>query len=410
MFDREKWIEIAHTVSANPLRTILTGLSVALGIFILVVMQGLGFGLQHGVEAQFSDDAVNSIWINTGLTQKAYKGHKPNRMIFMDSEDAEAVLAETPEPQPFSRRLSGWGTRIQTDKKEGSFSMRGVDPAHQELERTTLTGGRYISQGDIDESRKVAVIGTQILKELFNSSVEAALGTYVRIWGVSFLVVGTFDDPGSRWENQVAYLPFTTMQELFRRADIIDQLIVSTGDLPLETTAEVSAQMGAQLRERKGVHPEDEMGVRINNNNENFQEFQQIFDGIRLFIWGIGIMTLLAGAVGVANIMAIVVKERTKEIGIRKAIGANSAGLVGLIVQESVALMFVSGLFGLIAGVWLLEFLAPTIDHDFFKSPEVNFDLTLSALGVLVLAGALSGLGPALRAVRIRPVEALRDE
>jgi putative ABC transport system permease protein len=410
MFDREKWMEIAHTVVSNPLRTALTGLSVALGIFILVVMQGLGFGLENGVKAQFQDDATNSLWISTSSTQLAYKGYKPNRWIAMDNADAEALLDQADRPEVYSRRATMWGSQIAANGKEGNFSVRGVDPGHLELEQTDLTAGRYISARDVAETRKVAVIGEQIRKELYAGTGVEPVGSYIRLRGVLFRVVGTFDDPGSRWENQVAYLPLSTVQSYFRAGEPVDQLILSTGEMDLASTTDQTAALAAFLRERKSVHPDDESAVEVRNNNENFAQFQSIFDGIRLFIWGIGIMTLLAGAVGVANIMAIVVKERTKEIGIRKAIGATSTSLVGLIVQESVALMFVSGLVGLILGVWTLEFIAPQVDHEFFKSPEVNFNLTLSALGILVLAGALSGLGPALRAVSIRPVEALKDE
>ncbi len=410
MFDREKWMEIAHTVVSNPLRTALTGLSVALGIFILVVMQGLGFGLENGVKAQFQDDATNSLWISTSRTQLAYKGYQPNRSIEMDNRDAADLKVQAAEPDVHSRRVTLWGSRIAANGKEGSFSIRGVDPGHLELEQTVLASGRYISERDVQEARKVAVIGEQIRKELYAGTGVEPVGSYIRLRGVLFRVVGTFDDPGSRWENQVAYLPLTTVQSYFRAGEPVDQLILSTGEMDLDATEDQTQSLATFLRERKGVHPDDESAVQVRNNNLNFAQFQSIFDGIRLFIWGIGIMTLLAGAVGVANIMAIVVKERTKEIGIRKAIGATSGGLVALIVQESVALMFVSGLLGLILGVWTLEWIAPYADHEFFQSPEVNFNLTLSALGILILAGALSGLGPALRAVSIRPVEALKDE
>lgn len=410
MFDRENWLEIAHTVVSNPLRTALTGLSVALGIFILVVMQGLGFGLQNGVEQQFADEASNSLWISTRRTQLAYRGYQPNRAISLKNEDAKALREVAKNPEVHSRRISMWGAQIAANGREGSFSIRGVDPGHLQLVKNHLTAGRFISQRDVDESRKVAVIGGQIRKEIYDGTGVEPVGSFVRLRGVLFRVIGMFDDPGSRWENQSVYLPASTVQSYFRFGEPVDQYILSTGTMDLEQTTQQTAQLDGFLRERKSIHPEDGSAVRIRNNNENAAEFENIFLGIRWFIWCIGMMTLLAGAVGVANIMAIVVKERTQEIGIRKAIGATSSSLVGLIVQESVALMFISGLVGLVMGVWTLEFAGPRIDHDFFKSPEINFELTLGALGILVVTGAMSGLGPALRAVRIRPVEALKDE
>jgi len=283
-----------------------------------------------------------------------------------------------------------------------------VDPDHLMLENTTLTDGRYISSHDVDEETKVAVLGATIVEDLYEG--VNPIGTYLLIGGVQFRVVGTFDDPASRWENKMAYLPFTTAQSIFRSSDKVDQMILGTGDMPVAGTILLSDALLSWFKDRKVVHPDDERGVRIENNNEEYERFQNIFLGIELFIWGLGLLTLLAGAVGVANILAIAVKERTKEIGVRKALGASSISVLGLVVQESLALMIVSGSAGLITGVGLLEVVSPMIDHDYFKNPQVDFRIALVALGILAVVGVVSGLGPALRAVRIKPVEALRDE
>ena len=411
MFNRDTWLEIANTVMCHPMRTFLTGLSIALGVFILVVMQGLGFGLQNGVKDEFSDDAVNSVWVNSGRTQLAYKGNKPNRRVKMRENDVEAMFQQMDTVDIFSRRIRIWGVPMEIGNKQSNFPLRGVDPGHQELENTTLVSGRYISQRDIDEERKVAVVGKNIIEELYEES--DPLGTYLMIQGVQFIVVGTFDDPASRWENKMAYLPYTTAQSLFRNSgngDVVDQIILGTGTMPIAETTSMTSKLLTWFKDRKAVHPDDARGIVMENNNEEYERFQKIFMGIELFIWGIGLLTLLAGAVGVANILAIAVKERTKEIGVRKALGATSSSVVGLVVQESLSLMIVSGSVGLILGVGLLELVSPMVDHEYFKNPQVDYRIALVAMSILAVVGVLSGIGPAIRAVSIRPVEALRDE
>ena len=188
------------------------------------------------------------------------------------------------------------------------------------------------------------------------------------------------------------------------------QMILGTGDMPIPATMTLTDRLQSWFKDRKSVHPEDQRGIWFDNNNEEYKRYQDIFVGIELFIWGLGFLTLLAGAVGVANILAIAVKERTKEIGVRKALGASSMSVVGLVVQEALSLMIVSGSLGLVIGVGILEIVSPMIDHEYFKNPQVDFRIALIALGVLVVVGVASGIGPALRAVRIKPVEALRDE
>ena len=409
MFNRDTWLEIAHTVLSHPLRTILTGVSIALGVFILVVMQGLGFGLQNGVENQFADDAVNSIWVQAGRTQLAYKGNQANKRVNLRESDVEAVFAEMDSVYAYSRRIRNWGVQMEHGDQAGSYAVRGVDPDHQMLENTKLTEGRYVSQRDIDEETKVAVLGQTIIDEIYQG--ENPIGTHLIIGGVLFSVVGTFNDPANRWENKMAVIPYSTAKKLYRGGrDRVDQLILGTGDMAVSKTVSLTDRLLSWMKERKSVHPEDARGVWMDNNNEEYQKFQNIFLGIELFIWGIGLLTLLAGAVGVANILAIAVKERTKEIGVRKALGATSISIVGLVVQESLALMLVSGCLGLVMGVGLLELVSPFVDHEYFQNPQVDYRIALVALGVLTVVGIVSGIGPAIRAVSIRPVEALRDE
>ena len=412
MFDRDSWLEIANTVLSNPLRTGLTGLSIALGIFILVVMQGLGTGLENGVQSTFGDRASNLIEVRTGRTQLAYRGRKPNRQVQLHNADESALKEQLDTIPAWSRLLFRWGSTVQYENEQGSYGLRGVDPDQKDIAAVNVTAGRFVNARDLLENRKVAVIGGQVLRDLYQRGTKPAdaVGSFVMLRSIQFAVVGAFDQAGSRWENRSVYVPFTTAQSLFQNSDVISRLSIGTGAAEIDEPRATSTGLLSWLQNRLAVHPEDSEGVWVENRNEDAEMFRSIFQGINLFVWFVGLMTLLAGAMGVANIMAIVVRERTKEIGVRKALGATSGSIVGQIVQESVVLMLVSGCVGLVAGVWTLQSLAPYADHEFFSNPRVDFASAILALGILMSVGVLSALGPATRAVSIRPVEALRDE
>lgn len=409
MFDRDKWMEILDTMAKNPLRTMLTSLSVAVGIFILVVLLGLGQGLENGVQSTFQDDAVNTIWLRSGRTSLAYQGFQPNRQVKFRNEDHDEVKNSFEEIDYSSARLTFWGSLLKWEQQVGNYGVRCVHPEHLLAERTELTGGRFINTRDIDEKRKVAVIGQTIIDDLFKD--HPAIGEYIEVMGIRFLVVGTFNDPNSRWENRQVYLPISTGQKLFGRGqDVIDMFIVSTGESSFDRSEEMSEEIDGGLRAEHKVHPDDKRGIETTNMNAEAQRFRNIFLGIKIFVFVLGMLTLLAGIIGVSNIMSIVVKERTRELGVRKALGATPWSVVSLILQEAVFITFIAGCTGLILGVASLEYLSGQIEHEFFKEPRVSFLACLTAVIVLVISGALSGLFPALRAASIKPIEALREE
>ncbi len=312
----------------------------------------------------------------------------------------------------WSRLVFRWGSTVRYGNQQGSYNVRGVDPDQREIGQVSLTSGRFLSPRDLAQNRKVAVLGAQLVQDLFPKGTKPSdvVGEFIQLRGIQFAVVGTFNQAGSRWENRSVYVPFSTAQKLFQNDDVVGRVTIGTGDAAIEDTREASTGLLFWLKDRLVVHPDDAEGVWVNNENEEAEMFRQIFSGIRLFVWFVGLMTLLAGAMGVANIMAIVVRERTKEIGVRKALGATSHAIVGQIIQEAVFLMLVSGCVGLLAGTWLLHGIAPLVEHDFFSNPRVDFYSALLALGILILVGVASAIGPAVRAVTIRPVEALRDE
>lgn len=408
MFDLDKWAEIMSTLRKNKLRTFLTGFSVAWGIFMLIILLGAGKGLEHFAEYQFRDDAVNSIWIRSSVTSVAYDGYQPGRRIRMTNDDF-AYFDEHMEGVEFiTARHSHWSAVLNYGANGGTFSMRGAHPDHKFLENTKVRRGRFINDMDLDERRKVVVIGELVAKELFKE--EEPMGKFIKIWGIPFKVVGIFKDEGGEGEEKTVYIPITTSQMVFNGANNIDRLMFTTGDLTLEETQELAERSRQVLAARHHFDPKDQRAIRVSNNNEEFEMISNVMTGIRLFIWFIGILTIIAGVVGIGNIMLIVVKERTREIGVRKALGASPWSVVSLILMESVFLTAVSGYLGLVAGVALLEVLAGFLDGLPFTNPTVDVMVAVYATIVMVVAGALAGLIPAVKAARIRPIEALRDE
>ena len=293
--------------------------------------------------------------------------------------------------------------------RSGRFSIRSVHPGHLYVENTIITKGRFINDFDIDDGRKVVVIGNLIEDELFRG--EDSIGKYVKVAGIAFKVVGVFDDEGGEGERRRIYLPITTAQRTFNGSNRVHQYMLTTGEATLEETEAMSADITRRMAQRHNFDPDDSRALFVNNNNQRFARFSNLMSGIRIFVWVIGIGTILAGVVGVSNIMMIVVKERTKEIGVRKALGATPWSIVSLILQESVFITAVAGYVGLVLGVFTLEFASGKLPEDsLFRRPEVDLQVAIYATGLLVLAGTLAGLFPAKRAANIRPIEALRDQ
>ncbi|MAY83020.1 MAG: peptide ABC transporter permease [Flavobacteriales bacterium] len=411
MFDRDKWQEILNTIEKNKLRTFLTGFSVAWGIFMLIILLGFGTGLQKGVSDNFKDTATNSIWVFSGQTSVPHKGMKPGRFIRFDNADYDLVANNMPEVTASSGRFYLGNNEVTYKGEHGSFNIRTVHPEHQFIEKTLTIQGRFFNEKDIEEKRKVVSIGTLVRDALFVNG-ENPIGEYIEVSGVPFKVVGVFEDEGGENEQEILYIPISTAQMVFNGADRVDMFMVNLDE---GATVEESKVMEEKLRktmaERHKFSPDDERAIRFWNNVEDFMQFQNLFDGIRTFIWIIGIMTIIAGIVGISNIMMIVVKERTKEIGIRKALGATPWSVVSLIIMESVLITSVFGYIGLVLGVGVIEGISSVLPPgEFFKDPEVNFKVAISATIILITAGTLAGLIPARKAARIKPIVALRDE
>jgi putative ABC transport system permease protein len=409
MFDLDKWQEIVDTIGKNRLRTFLTGFSVAWGIFMLIVLLGSGEGLSNGIQYQFRDDAVNSIWIRPGQTSVPYKGLQPGRQVQFTNEDhAELATAVDGVEHITSRYYLRGQTTVSYKKEYGNFNVRSVHPGHRYLENTKVIEGRFLNEQDVDGYRKTAAIGKRVEDGLFKG--ESSIGKYLKVNGIAFKVVGVFDDDGPESESEMVYIPISTAQRTFGGANHVHQIMLTTGDADLEKTRAMASEITRRLAQRHRFSIEDRRAVFVSNINERFAEVMGLMSAIRLFVWVVGIGTILAGVVGVSNIMMIVVRERTKEIGVRKALGATPWSIVSLILQESVFITAIAGYIGLVLGVGVLELVSGKLNADFFRNPEVHLPVAINATLLLVLAGTAAGLVPAIKAARVKPIEALRDE
>ncbi len=409
MFDLDKWEEIYHTLKKNKIRTFLTGFSVAWGIFMLIILLGAGNALQNGFIHDFQDDAINSIWISRGTTALPHNGLQPGRSVRLTNDDYEHIRSKIDQDYHITSRFNLWGRLVSYGPEYGNFNVRSVHPDHEELENTIITQGRFINKTDVDHYKKVTVIGELIKRTLFKEG--EAIGKYIKVSGIPFKVVGVFKDEGSENEMEYLYLPVSTAQRTFNGSNQVNQILFTTGNMSFEASEIMKRKMKETLAARHNFSVNDPRAVRIRNNNERFHTVMNILNGIRIFIWVIGIGTIVAGIVGVSNIMLIVVRERTKEIGIRKALGATPWSVVSLILQESVIITGVAGYMGLVSGVGLLELVSSNFpEMGIFRNPEVDINVAVYATLLLILAGALAGLFPATRAAAIRPIEALREE
>lgn len=414
MFNIERWQEIFEAISKNRLRTFLTGVSVASGIFILVILLGAGKGLQNGIEKQFERDAAGIIEVWSGTTTKEYKGLNPGRQIqFRNSDYTQSVQKFEDKLDNKASTYNFWGAPFSYGKESGSYQYRGVDPDYSIIENLTVVKGRYVNSKDLDNNEKVAVIGMKIKTDLFKD--KEALGKVIMINNINFKVIGIFTDPGGEREEARAYLPKTTVQRTFGGGDKISNMFFTLTktdnyDEALAQSKKFTQDLKDLLKSKNVVAPNDDGGIGAYNSVEDAKQFYDLNLYIRLFFWWVGICTIIAGVVGVSNIMLIVVKERTKEIGIRKALGASPVSIIGMILHESIFITTIAGFTGLLASLLLLEFVGPMVESEYFRNPEVDFSVALTTLVLLVFAGALAGFFPAYRAAKIKPIVALRDE
>jgi len=411
MFDIERF----DTIRKNKLRTFLTGLSVASGIFILVILLGFGQGMQNGVAKEFEEDATNRIWVSTWRTTKEFKGLNPGRVVQMNDDNYNFATTELGEGKLEYR--SGvyrvFGELINYKNESGNYGVQGVSSDYQFIENTQILSGRFLNYNDLDEVNKVVVISEKVKRELFKN--VNPIDESLQISGLNFQVIGVYSDAGGEQEENRIYIPITTAKRVFNGGDRINNLSFTfkpqeNFDKTLEASNEFTAELEQYLKQSHTVAPEDESAVRVFNVLNEAKRYFGLLDNINLFFWFVGICTIVAGVVGVSNIMLIIVKDRTREIGIRKALGAKPWSIIGMILHEAVFVTAVSGFAGFIVSMGLLEILGPSIEVDYIVNPSVDFNIALTTVFILIFVGAVAGFIPAWRAASIKPIQALRDE
>lgn len=415
MFDLERWQEIFDTIRKNKLRTFLTGLSVASGIFILVILLGFGQGMQNGVAKQFEQDAATSVWVWPGVTSKQYKGLNPGRRIQLRNENydfAAALLEDDIEHK--SPRLFVRGGSVNYGKESLAYGVQGVSNQFQFIENVFMSQGRFLNHLDEAEKSKVAIIGNKIKRDVFKDTLSP-VGQFLEISGISFKIVGVYGDVGGERDEEYIYIPISTAQQVFNGADKINNMSFTLPpaenfDAAVAQSIAFSNNIKSYLKEAHTVAPDDTSAIQVWNPMEQAKRFYSLMLGIKVFFWFVGICTIIAGVVGVSNIMLIVVKERTREIGIRKALGAKPWSIIGMILHEAIFVTAIAGFTGLIFSMGLLELIGPHIEIDYIVNPSVNFNVALTTVFVLIFAGAVAGFFPAWRAARIHVIDALKDE
>lgn len=409
--------ELYATIKRNKLRTALTGLAVSWGIFMLIVLLGAGNGLIHAFEQSSSERALNSMRIYPGTTTKSFDGLKEGRYIQLDNRD----LTDTEEL--FDEYIINAGATLQPGSVNISYgnqyvnrSLYGVHPNYTEVEDVKIVEGRFINAYDIKERRKVIVLHKKSAEILYKE--QPAVGTFVNAGGIAYQVVGIYEDSGSS-DSNTAYIPFTTLQIIYNRGNKLSNIVFTTKGLTDEADNEAFETLYRKaIAQNHRFDPSDDSAIWISNRMTQYLQTQEAMGLLRTAIWVIGIFTLLSGIVGVSNIMLITVKERTREFGIRKALGAKPRHILWIIIVESVAITTLFGYIGMVAGIGVTEWMDTLfgnqaietggVSETIFTNPTVDIRIAIQATLTLIVAGTLAGLFPARKAANIRPVEAMK--
>ncbi len=414
MFDIERWQEIFDTIRKNKLRTFLTGLSVASGIFILVILLGFGQGMQNGIEQEFKQDASTSVWAWPGVTTKGFKGLNPGRRIQFVNENLETVGSMyNDDIEHESGRIFVRGITVNYGKEALVYSVQGVASDFQFIENMGMLEGRFVNYQDEMSMGKVAIIGNKIKKDVFHE-VDTPLGEYIDISGIPFKIIGVFKELREREEERI-YIPISTAQQVFNGGNRVNNISytlppVDNFEQAVSQAVEFKENLQSYLQQAHTVAPDDNAAIDVWSAMEEAKRYYGLTGNIKIFFWFVGVCTIVAGVVGVSNIMLIVVRERTREIGIRKALGAKPWSIVGMILHESIFVTAISGFGGLIFSMGLLELVGPNIEVDYVVNPSVSFNVAFSTVLVLIFAGTLAGFVPAWRAAKVQVIESLREE
>jgi putative ABC transport system permease protein len=419
MFNKDRWKEIMEVLSSNVFRTLATSFGVGWGIFILIILLAAGKGLENGIRADFGDIATNTMFMWSRNTTIPYKGLPKGRRFSFKLEDVQAIKDNVPNLRFISPRNQlggfGGGNNVVRGLKTGAFNVYGDYPQINRQEPMIITVGRFINQNDIEENRKVAVIGDGVKNELYEKG-EDVLGTYVKIQGVNFMVVGTYKKKSNNGDGEESqkeiFVPFTAFSQAFNMGNDVGRMAITAQDG--SSISDLKEKILSIVKENRKIHPDDKRAVGYFDLYEQFNRVESLFGALRWVAYFVGVLVLLSGIIGVSNIMLIVIKERTKEIGIRRALGEAPWSIKKQILMESIFLTIISGMVGIIFGAAFIYGVNAVLDSvgpvDMFVNPSVSLGVVVSALVILIFSGLLAGFIPAQSAIKIRPIEALRTE
>ena len=410
MFDLDRWREIFQSINKNKLRSVMSGFTVAFAILLFTLLFGIVSGLKNTFEGAFVDNAVNSMIVRVWKTTKPFKGLQSGRRIQLKNPDYDYLADKYNSKIDLMTARIFKNFSISYNNKQDNYSVTAVHPDHQFLEKTIIDEGRYINQLDINESSKVIVIGRLIKSDLFGE--KPALGKRVNVGGISYKVIGIFSDDGGDNEERVAYIPVTTAQKLYGNNDYLNQIRIGYNqDLNLDEAIAFGNLIERDMRSKLDIHPDDQSALSVRNMAEGRKGVDVFMIALFFIVVFIGSGTLIAGIIGISNIMIFVIKERTKEFGIRKALGAKPSSIVGMVVQESVLITTIAGYLGLTLGTYILSLIGNNLEKDYFiKDPSVSQGLVIGATIVLIISGLIAALVPARKASQIKPVVALRAD
>lgn len=419
MFNKDRWNEIIEVLSSNWVRTLLTAFGVFWGIFILILLLAAGKGLENGIKQGFGDAATNTMFIWTRTITKSYDGMAKGRRYNYRLSDVSDIRENVPNLRFISPRNQLGGFRgannVIRGLNVGAYNVYGDYPEIIQQEPMDISSGRFINYADINGKRKVAVIGEAVKTGLYEKG-ENPIGTYIKIQGVNFMVIGTYKKKntggdGEESQSQI-FVPFTAFSQAFNRGDKVGWMAITANDGTPITA--IKNQIFDIVKKNHKIHPEDQRAVGHFDLYEEFSRVESLFTALKVIAYFVGTLVLISGIIGVSNIMLIVVKERTKEIGIRRALGASPNTIRGQILTESVFLTIISGMAGIVFGAVCIYGINYAIDAsgpiDMFANPSVNLGVITTALTILILSGLFAGFIPAQNAIRLKPVDALRNE
>jgi len=409
MFDIDLWREIFQNLGKNKLRTILSGFTISFAILLFTLLFGIGNGLKHSFEKSFVNAADNSIFIRSGRTSKPYKGLQTGRKIQLKNENYNFIKEKFGNKVEYNTKIIFKNVQVSYKNEQASYSLNAVNPDNQFIEKNIIEKGRYINILDIKNKAKVLVIGRLVEQDLFKG--RSALGKFLNVSGLSYKVIGVFSDEGGDNEERMIYIPVTTAQHIYGNNDHIDQInLTYNPKMSIANAIIFGNTLTKLLKEKLLISPRDQRGLRVRNMAEGTQRVKTFMLVLNFIILFIGAGTLVAGIIGISNIMVYIVNERTKELGIRKALGASPKSIIGMILQESIFVTALAGYFGLLLGTGILKLIGKSLEKYFIINPTVNLGVVVGATIVLILSGIMAGYLPAKRAARIKPIVALRDD